>query len=232
MHGVYHRLEEDALVLDLRANHDEEAGNDDPGTMQQHAGYHGDERQNLAQSGSHAACGSETVLAGKVAPEQPSAVQWIGREQVQKAQTGLHPNHAAHQRRSRNPRLGKKFDVAAGAQKCCGQHQRRGQICHRTCQSQAKLSAALVGAFLAFRVGIGKHSADGQQKNGAQPQSQPSGHQQPRRLAHGYGSHQNHEQSQAAQNAGRAAQRQANGGQKREKDVDAHLDAHPTAQRN
>ena len=169
MHGVNHRLEEDALILDLRANHDEEASDDQPGAMQQHAGNHGDERQNLAQSGSHAAGGGETVLARKAAAEQPSAVEGVGREQVQKTQSSLHPYHAAHQRCGRNQRLGKKIYIAARTQKGRGQQQSRCQVGHRTGQRQGKLPASLAGALLTFRVSVGKESANGQEQNGAQP---------------------------------------------------------------
>ncbi len=40
VHGVDDGLEEDALILDLRGDHDEEAGDDEPGSVEQHAGEH------------------------------------------------------------------------------------------------------------------------------------------------------------------------------------------------
>ena len=78
-HRVHHRLEEDALILNLRADHDEEAGDDEPGAVQQHAGHHGGQRQHLAQAGGGAAGGSDAVLAGEAAAEQAAGVERIGR---------------------------------------------------------------------------------------------------------------------------------------------------------
>ena len=41
VHGVDDGLEEDALIFDLRADHDEEAGDDEPGAVEVHAADHG-----------------------------------------------------------------------------------------------------------------------------------------------------------------------------------------------
>ena len=200
-HGVHHRLEEDALILDLRADHDEEAGDNEPGTVQQHAAHHGRQRQHLAQAGGGAAGGSKAVLAGKAAAEQPPAVQRISGQQMQHAQAGLHPHHAAQQVGGGDEGLVEEPYIAAGAQKRSGQHQRRGSVGQRTGQRHGKLPAALVGILLALGIGVGKQPADGQQQNRAQPQSQPRRHQQPRRLAHRDRRHQHEEQAQAARHA-------------------------------
>jgi hypothetical protein len=232
VHGVHHRLKEDALVLDLRADHDEEAGDDQPGAVQQHAGHHGRQRQHLAYAAGRPGRWSETELAGIAGAKQPPGVQWVRRQQMQKTQTRLHPHHAAYQHPGGDPRLGKEFYISAGAKKRRSQQQRRGHVCHGTGQRHGKLSAALAGAFLTFRVRVGKHSADGQQQNGAQPQTQPCRYHQPRRLAHYYCGHQHKKQSQAAPNAVGTAQRQANQRQKRKEKMDANLDAHPTTKRN
>ena len=69
VHGVDDGLEEDALVFNLRADHDEEAGDDEPVVVQQHAADHGGERQHLAEAGGGAAGGREAVLAGKAAAD-------------------------------------------------------------------------------------------------------------------------------------------------------------------
>ncbi len=148
------------------------------------------------------------------------------------AQAGLHPHHAAQQIGGGDERLVEKLEIAAGAQKGSGQHQRRGQVGQRTGQRHGKLPAALVGVLLAFGIGVGKQAADGQQQNGAQPQSQPRRHQQPRGLPHHHRRHQHQKQAQAARHAVGSAQPQANDRQQREKGVDAHLHAHPTAQRD
>ena len=83
MHRVHHRLKEDALVLDLRADHDEEAGEAQPVVMQQHSADHGGQRQHLAQSGGEARGESHAVLPREAAAQQASAVQWICGQKVQ-----------------------------------------------------------------------------------------------------------------------------------------------------
>ncbi len=120
----------------------------------------------------------------------------------------------------------------AGAQKGRGQQQRGDQVGQGTGQSHGKLPAALAGAFLALRIGVGKQSADGQQQNGAQPQSQPGSHQHPRRLAHQHGEDNHQKQGQAARRPVGRIEDQAKDGQKREKSMDAQFHAHPTAQRD
>ena len=92
----------------------------------------------------------------------------------------------------------------------------------RTGQRHGKLSAALAGAFLALRVGVGKESADRQQQNGAQPQSQPGSHQQSCRLSHRNRCHQHQKQRQAAPHAIRIAEQKTDDCKKREKSMDAH----------
>ena len=94
------------------------------------------------------------------------------------------------------------------------------------------MPAALVGDLLAFGVGVGKQAADGQQQHGAQPQSQPGSHQQPRGFAHRDRGHQDKEESQSARPAVACADGEEHQHQQREEDVDAHLHAHPTAQRD
>ena len=113
-----------------------------------------------------------------------------------------------------------------------GQHQRRRPVGQRAGQRNGKLSAALVGNLLALRIGVGKQSADGQQKHGAQAKPEPGSHQQARGLAHRHGGHKDEEQSQAALPAVSGADAEADQGEQREEDVDAHFHAHPTAQRN
>src|ERR1700733_7441377 len=80
-HRVDHRLEEDALVFNLRADHDEEAGDDEPGTVQQHAAEHGCEGQQLAETGSGAASGSNAVRTGKTTAEEASSIKRVSRQQ-------------------------------------------------------------------------------------------------------------------------------------------------------
>ena len=96
-HGIDDGLEEDALILNLRADHDEEAGQDEPGIMEEHAAHHGGKGEHLAQAGGGAAGESEAVLAGEAAAEQTAEIERIGGQKVEQAEEGLHPDHAAQQ---------------------------------------------------------------------------------------------------------------------------------------
>ena len=71
----------------------------------------------------------------------------------------------------------------------------------------------------------------GRKQNGAQAQAQPCGHQQPPGLPHRHRGDQNQEKPYAAPGAA-AVQCQADDQKQRKKEMDAHLDAHPAAQRN
>ena len=59
--------------------------------------------------------------------------------------------------------MGENLYVTARANKCRCEHQRSDAIGQRTDERNGKLAEALVGGFLAFRVGIGEQPADGQQ---------------------------------------------------------------------
>ena len=82
------------------------------------------------------------------------------------------------------------------------------------------------------RVGIGEESADGQEQDGAEAQSQPRSNQETGGFAHGDGGYQQEEESQSAGNALWAAHGKEHQDQEREEDVDADLDTHPPAKRN
>ena len=97
VHGVDDRLEEDALILDLRADHDEKAGDDEPVDVQSHAADHDGEGNDLADARGGAACGGKPMGAGEVAAQQAAEVERIGGKQMQNAKACLHPDHAAHQ---------------------------------------------------------------------------------------------------------------------------------------
>ena len=109
---------------------------------------------------------------------------------------------------------------------------RRAQVCQRPRQRQRKLPGAPVGVLLAFGVGVGKQAADRKQQNGAQPQSQPCRHQQPRGLAHHDGRHEKNKRASPRGQPSAAADGEQHQDQQREEDVEAHLHAHPSAQRN
>ncbi len=95
-HGIDDRLEEDPLIFDLRADHDEEAGEDEPGILRKDAAQHGDESQRLAQAGSGAPRGSKSVRARKCIADQPAAIERIGGQQMKQ------PRNACIQTRLRS----------------------------------------------------------------------------------------------------------------------------------
>ena len=230
--GVDDGLEEDALVLNLRADHDEEAGDDEPVVLEGHAADHGEQGEALADVGGGAAGGGEAVLAGEAAADEAAAVERIGGHQVQQRQPDLHPDHAAQQVSRGDERLVEEADIAACAGEGGGQHQRRRQVGDRAGEGKNELGAAAVGILLAFGVGVGEEAAEGQQQHGAQAQAQPRGDDEAGDFAGQNGGNQHQEQAEAAAYPGGGAERQAHERQDGEEGVNAHLDAHPAAQRD
>src|ERR1700739_3156010 len=230
-YGVDDRLEEDSLVFNLRANHDEKAGNDEPVGVQGHAADHDGEGNQLADSRSGAACGREAVSMSEVAAQQAAEVEWIGGKQMQNSEPRLHPDHASHQVVSGDEGTREQFNISAGADKGGGQHQRRQAVHHWSDECHGELAEALVGSFLTFGIGVGEEPADGEQKDGAQLEVEIGGHHQAGNLAHSHGRCADEEEGEAAQNSGRGAKAKTNERKSGKKDVNAHLHAHPSAQR-
>ena len=98
-------------------------------------------------------------------------------------------------------------------------------------ERHGELAEALVGGFLAFGIGVGEESADGEQKHGAKLEIEIGGHHQARNLAHNHGRYADEEEAKAAQNSVSGAEAETDQRESREKDVHAHLHAHPSAQR-
>ena len=123
---------------------------------------------------------------------------------------------------------------AGGSDKDAGQDAGSGQVGDGAGEAEDKLGGSLGRAFLAFRVGVGKESADGEQEDGAQAETEPGGDNEAGRLADQNRRNQHQEEAQAATDAFlfRSAERQADQRQQGEEGVDAQLDSHPTAQRN
>jgi hypothetical protein len=232
VHGVDHGLEEDTLILNLRGDHDEEAGDDEPGGMQQHTADHGCQGQKLAKAGGGAACGRESMLEGEAATKQTAEIERVGRQEVQNAEAGLHPNHAAQEPGSGNPRMGEEADVSSGANEGGGQHESRGAIGDGAGKGHGELAEALVGVFLAFGIGVGKEAADGKEEDGAKAKVEVGRRDEARRFADNDGDDEHHEQAEAAQPSVRGAEAETHHREQWEKGVDAHLDAHPPAQRD
>src|SRR6185369_8511679 len=92
-HSVDYGLEEDALVFNLCADHDEESGNDEPGAVQQHAADHGGKCEQLADACGCAAGRREAMASRKAAAKKASEIQWVCGEEVKHSEPQLHPYH-------------------------------------------------------------------------------------------------------------------------------------------
>ncbi len=125
---VDHGLEEDALVLNLRADHDEESGDDEPVAVNQHAADHYSEREQLAESRGGASRRRKAVGTRMKLPLWSSRpeIERVGREQVEDSQAGLHPHHAAQQPCGCDERASKQIDIPAGSDEGKSKHDR----CH------------------------------------------------------------------------------------------------------
>lgn len=232
LHGVNDGLEEDALVFNLGADHDEEAGDDEPWAAQVHAADHGGNGEQLTDAGGSSASGSKAVLAGKSAAQKPAGIERIGGYEVEDGQACLHPDHAAQEVGGGDPGLVEEAGIAAGAEND-GSHGHGGcRIGDRAGKGHGELANALIGVLLAFRIGIGEESADGEQEHGAEAQAETRGDDEAGGFADEDGEYDDEEEAEAARPAFRGADAKADEGEQREKGVDTQLDAHPTAQRN
>ena len=231
-HGVNDGLEEDALVFDLRADHDEEAGDDEPGAVQEHAGEHGGEGEELAESAGGAAGGGDAVGAGEVAAEQASGIEGIRGQQMEDAKAGLHPDHAAEEVGGGDPGLIEEADVAAGAHKADAERERREEVGEGSGEGDGELAGAAIGVFLAFRVGVGEEAADGEQEDGAEAEAEPGGDEEAGGFADDDGGNEDEEEGKAASYAVGGAEAQAHEGEQREECVHPQFNTEPTTQRD
>ncbi len=200
--------------------------------MQQHAAQHGNESQSLTEAGGGAACRRHAMFAGEGVTDEAAAIERVGGKQVQQAETQLHPDQAAQQACGGNEGQIEERDTAADAQNGRGSGKPCAPIGQRTGKRQNKLPGAVIGFFLAFRIGVGEQSADGQQEDGAQAQTQSRGNHETGGLAHGDGGYEEDEESQSARPALGAAHGKKHQHQERKEDVEADLDTHPAAKRN
>ena len=95
------------------------------------------------------------------------------------------------------------------------------QLASGPASARTNCPAAVIGFFLALRVGVGKQAADGQQQNGAQAQTQPCRNQQARGFAHGNGGHEKKKERQSARPPVCAADGKQHQNEQRKEDVDA-----------
>ncbi len=170
--------------------------------------------------------------AGEVAAQKTARVERIGGQQMQDAEAGLHPDHAAQQIGGSDERLAEKLDVSACAEegereRACGE-----QVGDGPGEAEHELARAVIGAFLAFGVGVGEEAADGQHENSTQAQAEPGGGEKACGFADEDGDGERKEEAEAACPAVIAGEAEAHEGQQRIERVDAQFYAEPAAQRD
>ena len=228
-YGVDDGLEEDALVFDLRADHDEEPGEDEPGALRNDAAEHEGESEHLAEARGGAACGSGSVGAREVVADKAAAIEGIGGQKVKQAEEDEEPDEGAQKMGGRDKGKIEEADIAARAEDGSDGGECGEEIGQRAGGGENELTRAAVGDFLAFRVGVGKEAADGEKEDGAEAQAEPRGHEKACGFAHHHGGHKQKENCEAARPAVGTADGEEHEDEQREEDVDAHFDAQPTA---
>jgi hypothetical protein len=105
-----------------------------------------------------------------------------------------------------------------------------GPVGERSGERKRILGASRNGSLLAVGVGVGEQAADGQQKDGAEAEIEPSRHHQAGGFAHCHRCHQQEKQCHSPGPAGGAADGQKHKRQQRKEGVDAQFHTHPPAQ--
>jgi len=161
-------LEEDALVFDLRADHDEESRDDEPGAVNYEPAEHHDcNSDELTEAGSSAFPWGKPMDAREVSAQQTAEVEWIGGKQVQEAEAGLHPDHAANKVVGGDERARQELDISACPDGSCRDHEGGDDVNQRSGECHGEFTGALVRGFLTFGIGVGEKSADGKQQDRA-----------------------------------------------------------------
>ena len=186
----------------------------------------------LAEAGGGASGEGKAVRAGEVAADEAAEVERIRGHKMQDAKQGLHPDEAAQQVAGVEERERDQLDVAVAPRTAAASSQCRGDVGDRAGKRHHELAGAMVGEFLAFRVGVREEATKGKQHHGAQAKSKPCCGHQSRGLANNHGEDQNEKERDAARPMICAADADENKGQHRKEEMHAHLHARPTAQRN
>ena len=132
------------------------------------------------------------------AADKAAHVERVSGDKVNERQANLHPDQAAKEMAGGDEGLVEEVNVAARACECDGQHQGGGDVGERSGEGEDELGASLAGALLAFRVGVGKEAADGQQQHGAQAQAEPGGDDEARGFSYHDRANKNEKQHKAA----------------------------------
>lgn len=127
-----------------------------------------------------------------------------------------------------------EVESAARANNESAKHDRSHAVGKRSGSGEGELAGAAGCKFLAFRIGVGEQTSDGQQEDGAETDTKPGGDEQAGNLAYNDGSGENKEEGHAASFGERAALRyaeaEAHDGEEQKEGVDAQFDAKPSAQ--
>ena len=92
------------------------------------------------------------MLAREAAANEPAEIERVGGQEVQNAEACLHPNHAAQEPGSGNPRMGEKADASAGANERSGQHESGSAVSEgEPARAMANWPKPWLAFFLAFR---------------------------------------------------------------------------------
>lgn len=97
--------------------------------------------------------------------------------------------------------MGEELDIPARAEKGDAEREGGDEVGQRAGGGKRELAEAVAGGFLAFRRGIGKESADGEQKYGAQAKAEPCGDEQARGFTDDDSGDEDQEEHDAAEDA-------------------------------
>jgi 16S rRNA (guanine966-N2)-methyltransferase len=230
--GVDDGLEEDALVFNLCTDEDEEAGEDDPGAMQRDATDHGGESDELAEPTGGAFGRTRAMLLREGAAHESSGVERVGGQQMEYAEAGLEPDGAAEKPLGADEGLFEEADVSARAEEGGGESQSGEQVGEGAGGGEKDLAGAVAGAILAFRIGVGEHAANGQQKDSAEAEVEGRGDEEASGFSYGDGENEREKERKATRGSDRGRKHEADGDEQQKEGVDAQFDTNPAAKRN
>ena len=242
--GVDDGLEGGALVVELRADGDEKAAEEEPGAGGDGEGDVGEEKEADTESGGegaeHAAerdggaCGlfRAVTLDGKLTKEA-AGVEGEGGDAVHEAKAEVEPEGGAEQVPGADERVGEEEDAGTAALEQAGDEPGDEQVRERAGEGEGVEGRGFAGVFLRFRVGRGLEAADGEEQDGAEADVVEGRSEGARGFANGDGEKEQ-EPEQAAAPAAETGAIAVGVGEKEETDekpVNAELDAEGSAER-
>jgi hypothetical protein len=106
---------------------------------------------------------------------------------VERAEEGLQPDHAAHQRQGVTKGSAKSGKLPLAPVTVAARTRAVARLAMGPESGEGVLGAAGVGQLLALGVGVGEEASDGQEQDGAQAQAEPRGGDEARGFADGDG---------------------------------------------